>query len=638
MTSTSLDQFSALLDHLDGSERADQLTFFRALHEVGAEAIPELGPRFARAGAPRPFRQLVFEGCFYYAWPNSVPILARALRRESDPELFGLGVATLGRIGNPEALAALKELAQLASGPGFQERVALVLAQVDPALAWEHHLGLLLEGSGNPSAANEAAGQLGHLVDPSKLDGLKDLLRHPDLLIFRHTVRLMAGILSREAAAFLVGFLAECHLEVLEDRAFKELLTAFRGIGWEAARDAALGHFSIPFAAQEAETLELLRTGSGGPAVQAAEDLRKRAPGAQDRFLAELLLAVLENKSARLPVLLAESLEAMNLRARRLAFALDAGAEGLASMVKAQFLPLEEAAAILEASLRLQTGREGVARALASLAPAASAERMELLIHLPDRALRAAALEVLGERREESLRPFLLSACRDPISDIAQRAMLHLGQLPGAERVAEELLRAGRLEDIQLGIRFIGLHRLLGLGPELLALVRTSTREELALEALEALGRSAPLEVAPELAELLHSGQSLRMQIALGQALRDMGDPGAAGMLCAKAAELKNPLLHALALEALILTQVAPGPTLLAQVRGAWEGRNPWSTRLRVVLALPGIVSEDRRLWAELASLLQEGLAEARTAGGWSAQEIGKVQAVARELSTRAAG
>lgn len=638
MSSSALDHFCAILDHLDPEERAHQLGFFRALHDVGADGVAELDPRLNRAGASRSFRQLVFEGCFYYAWPESTPMLAKALRREADPELFGLGVEGLGRIKNPEALAALRELAQVVSGPSFPERVSGVLAEADPSLAWEHHLGLLLEGSGNPTVANEAARQLGQLVDPSKLDSLRAVLMHPDLLIFRHAVRLVGRIHSVEAAAFLAGFLEECHQEVLEDRALKEVLGGLRGLSGEAAREAALERLTAPFVAQEAEALEIVRTGSGAPAVLAAEGLKERATSILDRFLAEILLAVAENKGARLPVLHTETVEAMNLRARRFAFAMDAGAEGLAALVKGDFLPVEEALPILEAAMRLQTGREGVARALASLAPTEDAELMELLLHHTDNALRAAALEVLGERREEGLRAALLMAFRDPIIDIAQRAMVHLGQLPGADKVAGELLRGERLEDIQLGIRFIGLHRLTGLALELLELVRTSTREELALEALESLGSSASVEVAPALLELLHSGQSPRMQLSLALALRDMGDPSVAETLCAKAEELREPVLHAVALEALARVQGGGSRLLMAQVRGAWEGRNPWSMRLRVIQSLPEIALEDRAFWAELAVLVQNALAEARTAGGWTASEMGKVQVVAREISRRVSG
>jgi hypothetical protein len=126
------------------------------------------------------------------------------------------------------------------------------------------------------------------------------------------------------------------------------------------------------------------------------------------------------------------------------------------------------------------------------------------------------------------------------------------------------------------------------------------------------------------------------MQLALALALRDMGDPEVAETLCAKAEELREPVLHAVALEALVRVQATEAGRLMAQVRGAWEGRNPWPIRLRVVQALPEIASEDGALWTELAALVQNALAEARTGGGWTASEMGKVQAVARELGRRA--
>ena len=641
MSSDAMDPFRAILDHLDGAERAHQLLFFRTLDEVGEDAVAELEPRLTRPGAPRSLRHLIIEGCFYHAWPGAVPMLARVLRHEADPELFALGVAALGRIGGANALAALKELSQLCSGPGFQTLVAEVLAQMDPAQAWDHHMGLLLTGSGNPTVANEAARQLGPLVDATRLESLRTVLMHPDLLVFRHAVRLMAKIQSAEAAAFLASFLEECHREVQEDRALKDAISVIRGLNRESAREMALARLSASFAEAEAETLESLGAETGPQAIRSAKALCERATGAVDRFLAQVLLAVAENKGATLQSLPTEGLEELNLRARRLAFALDTGAEGLAGMAKARLLPQETALPILEAVLRQQTGREGVARALAALAPAENPELMELLIRHPDNALRAAALEVLGERREEALRPALLTAFRDPISDIAQRAMLHLGQLPGAEQVAADLLRSGHLEDIRLGIRFIGLHRLAGLAPELLELV-TGPREELALEALEALGSSASVEVAPALVDLLHSGQNPRMQLGLAQALRDMGQVEWAERLCLKADELKHPLLHAVAFEGLVRVQEALGqggaPQLLAQFQSAWEGRNPWPTRLRVVLALPHLALEDRKLWAELAALVQGALVESRTGGGWASPDLAKVQGVAREIARRAAG
>ena len=61
-------------------------------------------------------------------------------------------------------------------------------------------------------------------------------------------------------------------------------------------------------------------------------------------------------------------------------------------------------------------------------------------------------------------------------------------------------------------------------------------------------------------------------------------------------------------------------------------------SELRVLQALVDIVMKDRKFWADLAGLVQNALADSRTGGGWAAQELGKVQTVAREISRRAAG
>lgn len=640
MSSFTLDQFRAVLDHLDAEERVDQLRYFRVLNDLGAEVIPELNLRLQRVSAPRAFRLLVFESAFYYPWSGWVPLLSRALRREADPELFGLGILALGSIGDAGAVAALRELSQHSSQPGFQEKVAGVLADADPTLAWDHHLERLLEGSVNPAVANEGARQLGQLLDPTKLASLRTVLTHPDLLVFRHSVRLLARVPSAEAGAFLLGYLWECHQGILEGRAFKETLAALRSLGVEAVQARVVAGFSDTFAASETESLGLLRDGIGPSTLRVAQDLRQRAQSLSDRWLADILVASVEAKGARLQALFSEAGEELTQRFRRLAFALDAGAEGLVERVQGRQLSAEEVLPMLEASLRLQTGHEGVARALAALAPAQDEDLTELLLRLPDSTGRLAALETLGERGEEALGPVLLRACRDPISDIAQRAMLHLGKLPGADSVARSLLLGDRLEDIQLGIRFVGLHSLKNLAPELLNLVRAATREELAVEALESLGHSGAVEMAAELLELLHSGQSPRMQLALGQALRDLGDVESTRLLCARAEALRSPLLHAVALEAVIRMQHELGVETLQRVPGlvsaAWEGWHPWASRLRVVLALQGLHLEDRQLWAKLLARIQAGIAESKTAGGWSGPDRAKVQAVARELAARA--
>lgn len=610
--STALDPLRTLLEQFDDGDRAHRLAFFRAFHEAGPEALEELGPRILRPTAPKGLRLLAVEAGYYHPWPAWTPVLARMLKHETDFGIFRTGTETLGRIRTAKALEALRELSVIRAAPQFQSQVVEVLARTDPAEAFRFHMGRLLEGSRNPSAANEAAHRLAGLVDGGSLAPLQSALRHPDLLIFRHALRLIAAVPTPESAAFLAGFLEESHLGALDDRAFKAVLAALRGLQGAALREAVHAHLEAQAAAPT---------------------------GALHQFLVELQSLALEGKAARISARLAEAGEEIHLRARRLGFAVDAAAEGLAGLAVLHLIPPAEVIPLLERALREQTGREGVARALARLVPAGEEARLDLLLSHGDAAIRIAAIEALGERGEEALRRALLKACGDAIHDHAQRALFHLGHLSDPEAQARDLLARSQLADRELGLRFVALHGLIGLVPELLAEAEHAPREEWRIQVLETLGALKATKAAPALAILLHSGQSPRLQSALAEALRDMEDPSVALRLCDRATALKQPPIHAAAAEALARAHASPATALPAeafgtlqdQVLGAWGDRNPWPLRLRVVAALEGLHLQQPSGWSAFAGLVQEALNEKRPASAWSPADLVRVQNALRE-------
>ncbi len=620
MPLSALDPLRTLLDHFKEGDRHQQLAFFRAFHEAGPEALEELAPRVLRPTAPKGLRLLAAEAGYYHPWPGWTPVLARVLRRETDPGIFQTGTMALGRIRTPKALEALRELSVIHAAPAFRTQVAEVLAHADPAEAFRFHLGHLLEGSRHPAAANEAAHRLAGLVDGGSLPPLQAALGHADLLVFRHALRLIAGIPTAEAAAFLAEFLETSHQEALDDRDFKAALGALRGLQGSALREA----------------------------VQAQQDAQDGtgSEGACHRFLVEMHSLVLEGKAARISARMTEAGEEIHLRARRLGFAVDASAEGLAGLAAQGCIPSGAVLPLLERTLRDQTGREGAARALARLVPAGDGARLGLLLSHPDATLRIAAIEALGERREEALRPALLQACRDAIHDHAQRALFHLGQLSDPASQARELLTQPRPADRDLALRFVALHGLTDLVPELLEEVERAEREEWRIQVLGVLGALKATAAVPTLAALLHSGQSPRLQSALAEALRDMEDPAAALQLGERAAELKQPLLHAVAVEALARAHATPAtalppeafPGLHDQVMGAWEDRNPWPLRLRVISALEGLQLQAPARWTPFVGLVQEALGEKRPPNAWTPTDLARVQDILREWVRLAAG
>ncbi|BDU72128.1 hypothetical protein [Mesoterricola silvestris] len=623
MASKALDQFRTVLDHLDGDDREDQLAFFRCVLSTGPEAVEELDGRLPGSRAPRALRQLVMEASFYFPWPDWLEILSRMLRYEAELPIFETGARALGRIGSPGALEVLRELNTMRQGAEFKEILAQVLAQTDPQEAFQHYLGRLLEGSANPGAANEAAQRLVPLVSEANLEALRVVAQHPDLLVFRHGLLLLALIPTAEAAEVLADLCEDSHNEVLSDRLLKAEAGAYRSLAPPAAREQA----------QEA----LAAAGSGGglevpPVVKA---------------LREDILAATEesSKAGALSGVITQALEAVHQRSRRLSFAVDTSAEGLAAHALKGRIDRDRVLDLLVTAYREQTGREGLARALARLVPADAPKLHDLLLEGPDGAQRAAAVEVLGGREEAALQGVLLRACGDPLTDIADRALFHLGRLPGARDLARTLMGSGAPQDLSLGLRLAAQGRFPDLVPDLLDLVRTSTREETTLQVVETLGAVGGAEAAEPLLEMLHSGQSLRLQTAVGLALQGQGDPAVALALCAKADAIKLPVLHCIAVEALGTAHGAAGPALparngpmlLHQVRGAWMDRNPWALRLRVVNALAALQLTHPEIWSAVVDLLRDTLVEKRPAGAWTPDDLHAVQAAQKEFMRRAA-
>lgn len=639
------DALGTLLDRLDPGAPPDQLAFFRALDGAGPAGVAELAPRVLRTGCPPALRSLVVEAACYLPWREWLPVLSRLLRHETDLARFGLGVEALGRLGGPEALAVLQELARIRGAADFQAQVLDVLARADPEQAFRHHLSALLEGSANPGAANEAARQLALLLGPEHMEPLRLAVRHPDLLISRHALKLIQGIPSPEAAAFLLGMLAETLEEIRQDRRLRELTQRLRGLPPPDLRKAALEGLAEPLLGLSPEARSRLEEGAGATALAVLEPLEALVEGPVDRLLVDLLRALIDPKAGRPGAVLSEAAEGVQQRARRLAFVVDACAEGLAGMVQRGLLQAEEVVPLLASGVQDQLGREGLARAVGWLVQSGDEATLRQLLEQGDAALRAAAVDALGERRDPAFRPALLRACRDAITEVAQRALVHLGALPDPEDQARAFLAADTLEDRYLGLRFVGLHRLAGLGRELLAQVQEGGREEFTLAVLQALAALGNRDLGPDLLELLHSGQGARLQEALAEALRDLADPPLALSLCERARQLRQPGIQAIALEALVRSHRAAGleldegafAALQEQVQGAWSGRNPWGLRLRVVEALAACPGGDPGGWRSLVALIQDALAERRpgSGSGWSTEEAGRVQMILRELQKR---
>lgn len=633
--------FEVFLDRMDPSSRDDQLAFFRAVAGVGPESAKELTGRVMKVSCPSDLKRLAVEASYYYPWPEWAGLLNSLLRHEKGLAVFETGVRALGRIRSADALAALRELGQTRGTPEFREIVDEVLQSSDPAGAFQHHFSRLLQGSAAAADANEGAHRLASLLTPGSLEPLRAIVGHPDPLVYRHALRLIGRIPTEAAGEFLLEYLQGVHQDALEDREVRVLLAAFRNLPKPEVLAKTRQTLASHWEDRQLDAAAVLASGPLAQTVSVAAGLRETGPGILDTFLIEVLLAAAEPKPTHLAKCLGQAADTAQRHTRRIEFAMDAVAEGLADLAALGHIQADRVVPVLVETLQQHTARPGVAGALARLVPAGSRDLLDLLLAHPDGPYRSAAVEALGARKDPALREPLLAARRDPIADIADRAIWHLGQLPEAAATARAFLADPDPEEILVGLRFIAMHRLEELVPELLDAAASETREAVLEALLATIGAIGSPQAVEPLIELLHSGQGPRIQIALAEALRDLADIPGAFVLCAKAQTLKIPALQAVAVEALVRAhaiQDAPFPahrsaSLLQAVRGAWSDRNPWPLRRRLAEALPQLRPEDPGLRTDLAELVQATLAEKRPPGEVAPEVLAQIQACARALA-----
>ncbi|GLH72154.1 hypothetical protein GETHLI_06560 [Geothrix limicola] len=636
--------FELFLDRLDPAWRDDQLAFFRTVAGLGTAAVEELAGRVSRVSCPPGLKQLVLEFSYYFPWQEWIPIVDRILRHEKDLALFDTGVRALGRMGTPPALECLRALSLSRVTPGFSEIVNQVLQESDPAEAFLHHFSRLLQGSVQPADANEGAHQLAKLITADSFGALRTAVDHPDPLIFRHALKLMGQVPSEEAAAFLLAYLEATHQEALQDREVRVLLTEFRSLPRTEVMAKVIQMLTARWTDHPAQPLtELadLASGNGDRIQSAITRLHACEPGVLDAFLLDTLKEALVDKPAHLAKALGQAGEAAQRRTRRIEFGMDSASQSLATLAGQGLIDAGQVIPVLAESLRLGTGHAGAACALARLVPPEAQDLIDLVLDQSDGAIRGAALEALGERSDPGLRYAFMKLRRDAITDISDRSLWHLGQLPEAVGTARAFLADEDPAEVEVGLRFMAMHKLEELVPDLLERIPTETREALLVGILATLGAIGSPSAVDPLVNLLHSGQAPKIQVAIAEALRDLGDANGALALCAKAEELNSPTLRAIAVEALAKAHPTPenplpasrSNVLIKAVRGGWSDRNPWPLRRRIADTLLNVHPENSGVWVELSTLFQATLDEKRPPGAVSPEDLTHLQTCARALA-----
>lgn len=645
---TPLDELRACLgNHLDG-DAATQVKLHHLLSQLRQQALPDLGSRLTRASTTPNLKRFILGLTAKFDWPEWVPWVFQTLQQEQDLGVFDEGCAALGRLELSSAREALLKLAAQRTDPDRQLILRRELGtQESQPLSF--YLGRLLEGEGNPRLAHQGARGLAALAQPADLPAIWEAVAGADPLAFRLLLRAAAEMPGDLSGPPLIKLFQDTlstlvDLEWLDDLSHKVHTGARTAARRELAE--ALTNRMEPGNAEAVEALQkALAAGEAGNPLPALDALRGQAKGPYERFLVEALTILVEGKVARFSAMVTEAQDLVAKQRTALGVTLAQICESLLRLVTAGQLPPGQVVPLLQDAFERYPLSDSLDHTFCRLVSATDEAGLGKVLKVQDTKRRTACLDVLGAREEDGLVPFFLRAMQDPIVEVGQRAMHHFGKLPSSFPVVMALFESGQPEQVRTALRIFTENATQAAAGPLLAYLKTDVRDDLILEAVEAVGAIRCPSAAPVLLDLLHDGKPARLQEVLVDALAALATPEAGLGLLAKSVNLKLSQALIVALEGVLAA--FPGferplpqdalPTLEQLITRCCDDREGEGQRLRAILATQHLYCFDQDLYARLKDSFSDFLFDLRTKGDWDRDTNDRVSAVVKELGRRSA-
>lgn len=645
---TPLDTLRALLSEYTAEDGTFQGRLHHLLQAHRRQIFRELGARLAQATTPKGLRRAILSLTPKFDWPEWTPFILQALQQEADLGVFDEGCSALGTLATREAYEALKQLQVVRNDPDRQVILNRELTAFQPQQVMGFYVGRLMEGQSNVKLAQQGAKILAVCAGPGDLPALVEAHRHGDALTQRLAMRVIASLRDPEATGYLLELLDQLCQEHVALQQVMEVQRRTQNLGRGSAKPEFLRLVAERFQAEVPETGDCLDRANaleGSEAGQELDPLRVAARDLFDRYLLECLTLLLEGKVARYSAYQSEISDLAETRQPQLATLCDQAAEALAYRVDLGLLSFAETRTAMIEAFRARLGGDGFIQAFLRLVPPSEEELLGELLADPDLARRQRYLNALGSREEDALVPFFLKAMQDPIVEVGLLAIHHLGKLPSSFPALMRLFQSDQPEQVRLAIRVFGENRARLAAEPLVAFIQRDTRDDVLVEAVEALANIRYPAGAPVVLDMLHDGKPFNLQLALARALGQMGTAEASLGLLQKSAALKHPQVLILALEGTLTAfpgfeypmPVEHVPALMHLAERCFDEREGEGQRLRAMLALQDFYAFDKDAYEKLKDQFSDFLFAMRTKENWDRENNDRVAAVIKELGRRSA-
>ncbi len=648
LPTTPLEELRGCLGgHLE-SDSTTQVRVQQLLGQVRQPALPELGERLIRASSTPGMKRFILGLTTKFDWPEWSPWILRALLHETDLGVFDDGCAALGRLELRSAREALENLAAHRTDPDRQLILRRELNLPD-GQTFTFCLGRLLEGADNPRLAHQGARGLAALARPEDAPALYEAMQGADPLAYRLLLRALADLPGEGSGPVLLTLFQDTFRDLGDQEALEPLAsrlqTSPRGSTRAELGRAIAEHMGAAHPDPVQALSKALAAGEVGNPGPPLETLRGVAQGACERFLVEATAVHLEGKVARFSAMVAEAQESASQASALLGTRLDLLCECLVRQTLEGSLTAAQVVPLVQAAFYAHTGSEGLDQAFCRLVPAADTPALEGILSLRDPQRRMACLDALGAREDDALGPIFLRAMQDSIVEVGHCAMHHFSRLPSGFPTVMGMFESGQPEKLRLAFRIFTENATQAAAEPLMGYLRGDVRDDLLLEAVQALGAIRHPAAAPVLLDLLHDGKPARLQEALVEALAALATPEAALGLLAKSANLKLPQVLIVALDGALaafpgfeqpLPQDCVG-AIEALITRCCDDREGEGRRLPAILATQHLYCFDQALYARLKDAFSDFLFDLRTKGGWDREANDQVAAVLKELGRRSA-
>ena len=644
---TPLDALRSLLEGFADGDPGFPARLVQAVQKLKKQALVELGTRLLPGAGSRGLRRAILGCVSRFDWPEWVPWLLKGLQGEPDLGVFDEGCAALGALGTRDSLEALGRLQGSRPDPHHQTILARELGLFQGPHGLSGAWARLQEGDQNPRLALQGAKALAALAQEGDFPALQEAFRDGDPLVQRLVLRLLGSLPWPPVVPWLLDLAEATRLEHLDHRALLDLLQRLQSLPRASVQPELLRQAVARFGTRSPDGVAALLQAAGqaggnpGPVLEA---LRPLAAGALDPFLLDALALVTEGKAARYSAMVSESLQASEACLAQLGLRCDQVAEALAILADRGAVAPERLLGLFREILRARVGGADFIHAYLRLLPAGAGDALDELLVDPDLARREQYLNALGSREDDALTPFFLKAVQDPIVEVGQLAIRHLGKLPSGFQATMQLFRSGNADQVRVALGVFKENRTAQATGPLLEFLQADGRDFLLVDAVDALAAIGHPGSAPVLLELLHDGKPLSLQLALATALKQLGTEEASLGLLARAAALKHPSVLILALEGAL--RAFPGflrplpadhlPAFLQLLDRCCDDREGEGQRLRAALAAQDLYVFDRPAYDQLKDRFSDYLFQLRTREAWDRDSNDRVAAVVKELARRA--